>query len=513
MKKILLVTLPPKSHRTSEENLGLLYLASSLREKNYEVEVYDAWLNDYSFDKVYNKVISEDYLFIGFSSYMTNTKITIDMINKIKENNKNINVVCGGFGPTFYPHEHLLSGADIVSLGEGEETIIELAEYFLEKRSIESVKNIGYIKDDVLCLTSPRPLLERLDNIPFPSRDLLDLTMKNKSSVSMLTSRGCTGNCNFCSVIAFFRLTKGKIYRTRSVKNIVEEIAFLYEKGVRFIKFVDDSFIDGNRDERWCEEFSNEIKEKNIKVHLRGQIRADKVTDKIMYFLSEAGFFSFACGIENGSDTALKRMNKKADKKTNQKVIDIFNKYSVIMQMGFILFDKDTTIEELKENYNFLLNNKKVITKGIFSEMFSATGTKLNNDLLEANELIEISDFISNNNKYEIVDDEVKVAYEALKIWHKSHSEIYDKLIDPITAPKAIGLENIHKLTEIFALVKERDLEIFKYVLDCIEENMEPNIYEKIKENKTFYKDIEKNINEIYDISGLEYNAEKNPFI
>lgn len=512
MKKIFLVTLKPTSHRTSEENLGILYLASNLRNNGYNVEIVDGWLNELDNDVIFKKIISEETLFVGFSSYMTNTLPTVNMIKKIKEFNKNINVVCGGYGPTFYPKEYLSIGADIVSLGEGEETLVEIAEYYSGKRSIDSIRSICYMNNDEFIRNEIRPLLDNLDILPFPSRDTLDTALKHKSSISVATSRGCSGNCEFCSIISFFRLANGKCFRTRSIKNIVDEIESLYNNGIDFIKVVDDSFIDGERDENWCKDFANEIKKRNIKVHLRGQIRADKINETIISYLSKAGFFSFSCGIENGSKAALRRMNKKASLKDNQNAIDLFNKYNLIMQMGFILFDKYTTMEELEENYKFLLKNNSVVTKGIFSEMYSAEGTKLNSKLKKEGELVE-SSFIDNNNKYKINDPKVQKVYDSLKQWHKSHSYIYDKLIDPITAPKAIGLDRIYKLYNLFLKVKDKDLEIFKYVLENVKNGIDFNIDLKIEENNDFYEWVDNETNLIYEESGLSYNADLNPFI
>ena len=69
--KIILVTLAPKTHRTSEENLGIEYLKSSLVEKGYEVEIIDAWLNNLSVEVVFEKIIQDknDILFVGIQSY------------------------------------------------------------------------------------------------------------------------------------------------------------------------------------------------------------------------------------------------------------------------------------------------------------------------------------------------------------------------------------------------------------------------------------------------------------
>jgi len=516
--KIFLVTLSPKSHRTSEENLGIEYLKSSLLKNNYNVEIIDAWLTDLDVDSVYNTLIKniDEVLFIGISSYMSNTEPTIELIKKLKSYNKNIKIVCGGFGPTFYPSDYL-NYADYIIRGEGEKTICELADCIKNDEDTSYIKNVGYINSDgKVILNEMRCLSDNLDSLSFPSRDMLDVVQEKKSYVNMITARGCSGNCEFCSVIAFFRLSEGKVWRTRSIKNIVDEIEELYNNGVKYIKMVDDSFVDGTRDEKWCKDFADEIQKRNIKVKLRGQIRADKITDSILYDLKRAGFFSFACGIENGSQTALSRMNKKATLEDNKKALELFKKHGYIVQMGYILFDKDTTYEELLENYYFMLKYDFAVTKGIFSEMFSAEGTKLNSRLKNEDKLQE-SSFISNNNKYIIEDNNVNKIYNALKKWHKSHSRIYDMTIDPLTAPKAISDEAIKEFYKYAMQLKKKDLIVFKNVLEDFQNNPNIDVNEYIN-NFIFkmseeYSQIDCAVKKLYKKNNLLYNADINPFI
>lgn len=516
--KIFLVTLSPKSHRTSEENLGIEYLkAALLKEKIYTVEVIDAWLNELDILDVY-KIIEKDInktLFVGFSSYMSNTKPTIELIGMLKENYPDVLIVCGGFGPTFYPKDHLENGADYVIRGEGEEAIVSLAKEISNSSKNSETFNVSFWKDGEIVHNKMKPLVENLDVFPFPVRDNLETVLKNKSTVNMVTSRGCSGGCEFCSVISFFRKAKGHVWRTRSIKNIVDEIELLSDKGVSLIKMVDDSFIDGTRDEEWARCFADEVTKRNINVQLRGQIRADKVSEGILANLKRAGFFSFACGIENGSDSALKRMNKRASLEDNEKALALFKKYDYLVQMGFILFDKDTTLEELEENYRFLRKYDFAVTKGIFSEMFSAEGTNLNRKLRNDNKLIE-SDFILNNNKYELEDIMVKEVYDCLKLWHKSHSEIYDMTIDPLTAPKLVNSDERNAFYEFVMKLKKADLEIFGEVLKFAKEGRKDIldfIYEEIDSRSQFYKEVERDVYKIYQKARLKYNADKNPFI
>lgn len=109
MKKIFLVTLSPKTHRTSEENLGIEYLKSSLTKSGFYTEIIDAWLNELEVDQVLERIIKDigNILFIGISSYMSNTAHTIELIQKIKQIDNSIKIVCGGFGQKFYPKQYL----------------------------------------------------------------------------------------------------------------------------------------------------------------------------------------------------------------------------------------------------------------------------------------------------------------------------------------------------------------------------------------------------------------------
>ncbi|NMA50240.1 MAG: radical SAM protein [Mollicutes bacterium] len=509
-KKIVLTTLVPISHRTSEENLGLGYLKASLEKRGYNVTIIDGWLGELTLDEVYQKIReNEDLLFVGISSYMQNNEDSIKLIKKLKKDD--IKVVCGGFGPTFFPEVFLKEGADFVIRGEGEIPIVELANCLEKNLSFERVRGLSWCIGNKY-FNNTASMLGDLDIYPFPSRETINQVLSKKSSVNMVTSRGCSGNCDFCSVIAFFKKSQGKKWRTRSIKNIVDEIEILYKQGVNLIKMVDDSFIDGDRNEDWCKAFAEEINKRNIKVRLRGQIRADKVSDAILYHLKRAGFFSFACGIENGSTTALARMNKTATVHDNEKALELFNKHNYIVQMGYILFDRFTTVDELWENYYFLKKHMFTVTKGIFSEMYSAEGTLLNEKLKSSNILMK-GNSLSGNNTYQIKDRDASIIYTQLKDWHKSHSYIYDMTIDPLSAPKNISNESIDTLLLIANDLKRKDLEVFKKILIARKKQEDLNIQNLVETSQSFYKAHHDKVKSLYKKENLKYNAECNPFI
>lgn len=518
--KIILTTLSPDTHRTSEENLGLAYLTAKLRENGYHVEIIDGWLEGLSEEEVLKRIMeAENVSIVGISCYMSNNEKSIELAKKIRMQNSNIKLMCGGFGPSFNPQKFVQDNIfDIAMIGEGEETIIEVCDYLCgnSNKDITEIKGIAYENDRKIIKTEKRKLIKNLDEIPFPARDTMKFAKDRKSTVNILTARGCNGNCLFCSVNAFNKLSKGAKWRGRSVSNIVEELELLQNIGVKYIKVIDDSFLENERDEKWVKEFRDKILEKGIEVSLRGSLKADQVEDKKIEYLKEAGFHSFACGIENGSETALKRMNKSASIEDNKKALDILKKHNIYVQAGFILFDHNTTFQELKENYEFLREYDWIITKGIFSEMFAADGTLYTEQLKKEQRIIKND--VYDNNKYDIIDSKVKLVYCALKRWHKSHMKLYDMIIDPISSPKAINAVGEKKFYDLYYKLKLKDLDFMQMVLEEVEKGIsEQDLNEQttlqIVKNSEFYENIYRQGNKLCQEYELNYDGQENPFM
>lgn len=288
-----MATPSPISHRTAEENLGLGYLASVLRNNGFKVKIIDGWLSGMNPSKLAEFILDEPRpLFIGFSAYLSNIDQAIKTIDIIKQKS-DTPFVAGGFGPTFDPELFLDNGFDIAMRGEGEENILDVAKHFQGKISRADIPGISYKENGKVVNNTIKPLSININDIPSPSRDTVQYAIDRRTPVHLLTARGCTGFCNFCSIASFFKLSNTCKWRGRDITNIICEMKELSDSGIKHVKVVDDSFVDGNRDEVWCREFADAIKNNNIDLHLRGSIRADKVTSNIVRSLKKRGIFLF----------------------------------------------------------------------------------------------------------------------------------------------------------------------------------------------------------------------------
>ena len=208
--KILLVVYDNDSH-ISTFPLGIAYIASVCRNAGHEVIIYNQdvyhWpeshlldtLNKVNFDVIGVGVIG------GYFQYRKLLKIS-EAINKAK--NRPFYII-GGHGPSPEPEYFLKkTQADMVVIGEGEDTIIEALKAIKNKEDLTSVKGIAFMQSGKFIQTARRPLIQNIDSILFPAWDLFPMDhytllrapdiKNNERYMSMLTGRGCLFKCNFC---------------------------------------------------------------------------------------------------------------------------------------------------------------------------------------------------------------------------------------------------------------------------------------------------------------------------
>ena len=148
--------------------------------------------------------------------------------------------------------------------------------------------------------------------------------------------------------------------------------------------------------------------------------------------------------------------------------------------------------------------------------MFAADGTLYTEKLKKEDKIIKND--VYDNNKYDIVDTKVKLAYNALKRWHKSHMKLYDMIIDPISSPKAIDSTGEKEFYDLYFQLKLLDLDFMQIVLEEIEhgiseENLNQLITTQICKHARFYDEMNYKGKNLCNKYGLNYDGKENPFI
>ena len=183
-KKIDVLLINPYDENALKNALGfitpptnLMYLASSLEKESYSVKIVDDDLLQMGYEKVSEMAEKLNPQLVGVTATTSTIKSALKYVELVKNILPNSLTVIGGPHTTFMPSETLKSSEnlDVVVMGEGEETMVDLANHSTESiHDLDEVKGIVYrdLKNGNLKTTQKRPLIKDLDSLPFPARHL-----------------------------------------------------------------------------------------------------------------------------------------------------------------------------------------------------------------------------------------------------------------------------------------------------------------------------------------------------
>ncbi len=350
--RILLVG--PKSTVWSSRKhipLGLGYLAAVLEGAGHEVEIYDAVVEMEPLGRVLDR---GKFDLVGVTAVTPLIYEAWEVAAQAKE--RDAVTVLGGPHPTLLPDESLeRPGVDIVVRGEGEETIVELAQALEEGSDLEGVQGISFKKETAVHNPS-RPLPEDLDSLPFPAHHLLkiegytnlqpltDGLDPNARAYTIVTSRGCPYGCIFCS-----KAITGRTWRPRSPENVVAEWRWLVKDlGATEIGITDDVMtLDAKRAKRICRLLIQEGLNHIPWITIHG-IRANNVDEELLHLMKEAGCKRVGFGVESGSQRVLNYMKKGQTIEEARRAFR-WSKRVGLETMGFFIFGMPTETEETME--------------------------------------------------------------------------------------------------------------------------------------------------------------------
>jgi len=338
--------------------LGLLYIATILRDQGTEVSVLDQAAQGLSVEETVKWVKKENPDILGFSTLISSGQTAAIIAREVKKENPNVTIVFGNFQATFnierifknYPF------VDIIVRGEAEQTALELVRCLKNGGKLKSVEGISFQENGRIISTPDRPLVKDIDAIPFPDRSLLDVEYHSviaganvapKKFTSILSSRGCVFRCRFCGCQRFAR----GVWRPRSVENTLEELCLLVSEGYRQFIFVDDSFtINPKRVIKLCQQ----IRKEKMDIEWICEGRVDNCSYEMMREIVKAGCKILYFGIESANQWVLNYFNKRITPKQSKDAVKTARKAGMDIIVGsFIVGAPNETRKEIENTLKF----------------------------------------------------------------------------------------------------------------------------------------------------------------
>jgi len=344
MLKVFLINPPIHNFlgdcRGNTTPLGLMYLAAVLEKAGYQPKILDAESAMLNWEELTEKIKQENPDIIGIGGTSLGLPAlykTVEICQRVAPQAK---IITGGSGTTFEPNKILknLPAVEVVVMGEGEKTILELMNYFEGKKNLKEIKGIAYRNNNEIVINQPQEFIEDLNSLPLPAYHLLEPTflaytgthhaeetygIKTPNAVIM-ASRGCPHRCIFCS--------NGQVKnRRRDPQKVVDEIEFCLKLGAKSFQFYDDEFVGTNPTQnRWIEAICDEIikrKLNHIAYIVQGRC-SPFVELKTLKKMKEAGFVWIWWGVESGSQKVLDRIKK------DTTIKDIKNSFQLAKEAG-----------------------------------------------------------------------------------------------------------------------------------------------------------------------------------
>lgn len=339
--------------------LGILYISAYLEEKGFDNIVFDSTFSDFEKQQAFILEQQPNVLAV-YVNLMTKLNV-VKLIKWVRQQEKlaHAKIILGGPEVRYHANDFLSIGADVIVLGEGEETMLELIRVMDAKEDISLIEGICFLEDTGTVKETPeRKLIKDINVLPFPNRKKIDFkpylhTWKAHHGFSMMsvnTMRGCPYTCKWCS-----RAVYGGTYRRRKPELVVEELLHLkqhYQPDM--IWFVDDVFTIHHK---WLKEFAELVQAKNAIIPYEIISRADRLNEEVLKLLKVSGCFRIWIGAESGSQRIIDAMDRRVDVMETRKMIRLAKQIGINTGTFIMLGYPGETKADIKQTIEHLVES------------------------------------------------------------------------------------------------------------------------------------------------------------
>jgi radical SAM superfamily enzyme YgiQ (UPF0313 family) len=333
--------------------LGLLYLSSHLKQCGIRVGVFDATFR--SMEDFTATLERERPPVVGIAVNLMTKRNALAMIAIAKR--RGARVVIGGPDPPHHAASYLDAGADVVVVGEGEQTIEELLGALRLSNADLSVINGIVFKaaDGAIVRTPARALLPDLDAQPYPDRQAIDLPSylnawrerHGVGTVSLITARGCPYTCTWCSRSVF-----GETHRRRSIANVADEVEAIVDRyRPERLWYADDVFAIHRN---WTITYAQELERRRIRLPFECISRAERIDEDVAAALASLGCFRVWIGSESGSQRVLDAMKRRVTVDRVRAASSLLRRHGIEVGMFIMLGYDGEELQDLRATVDHL---------------------------------------------------------------------------------------------------------------------------------------------------------------
>ncbi len=359
--------------------LGIGYVAAMLRQGGFEPDLF---IQPFKADFKQTLAVKLEQFqpdVVGISTMSPAYPNAVDVARQVKEW-RAIPVMMGGCHATASGQEVLMEAPEIdyAIYGEGEQIALDLCRHLAHKTpaGLDDVPGIGWREGGRAKRSRPAEPIGEVDTIPFPARDLVDLSffsphthmsVGKKRSTTMLTGRGCPSHCIFCDA----HLTMGRKNRAHSPEYVIEEIELLEKQfKMEFVVIEDDTFtVDDARVEKICR-----MKiQRGLKIEWNCFARSFEMRPDLARLMREAGCRIVNFGVESGNAAVFKAVKKGGSLETIRQAVKACNDAGLRTMASFIVGHPTDTPETIRQTVEFAKEIKPTVA--MFFPMVPFPGT------------------------------------------------------------------------------------------------------------------------------------------
>lgn len=337
--------------------LSCAYLIAALRGEGYTVEFRDYQFCDEANPlraQTFRQFLENSAPIIGISSVSSMLPTILVACEAIKREFPEKTIILGGPGPasTPWPILHHYPAVDIIGIGEGEQTIVDIMDCLLHgnRSNLHHVQGIMFRDGGEIIATKARPRLRNLDELPFIT-DALDLmpSVEEYGQIHLMMARGCTYACTFCSVAPLW----GRRNTTRTSSHVLEEISRLVERdGITRIVFADDLFT---LVRKRVIEFCAAVQAHDLNFRWGCHGRINLVDESLMETMAGAGCDAIFYGVESGAERIIQDVKAGFHMEDVINVIELSLAHFSIIKPSFIWGFPFETIDEFMQSLMLMI--------------------------------------------------------------------------------------------------------------------------------------------------------------